>query len=61
MLNFIIIALAVFVGIMASYAMLLLLMINKTAMKKMTKEILKISMEVTKELSEDEDFEDWLM
>lgn len=61
MLNFIIIALAVFVGIMASYAMLLLLMINKTVMKKMTKEILKISMEVTKELSEDEDFEDWLM
>ena len=61
MLNFIIIALAVFVGIMASYAMMLLLMINKTVMKKMTKEILKISMEVTKELSEDEDFEDWLM
>lgn len=58
MINFMIISLAVFVGMMASYAMALALMVNKTAAKKMTRKLMKNSQEIMEEFQEDERFED---
>lgn len=54
-MEFIIITLAVFLGMMASYAMMLALLLNKTAMNYMTKKILKNTIEIHNKLDEDEE------
>lgn len=60
MVNFIVIFSGVFLGIVASYAMMLVFMLNKKAMEKMITNTIETGLEITKELSEDKRYEDWL-